>query len=165
MFKAPFSFKGRIRRLEYGLSYIIYSVIAGLLQLFIEEETYYDADADAALLGLLFIPLLWFLLAQGAKRCHDRNGSGWWQIVPFYGLWMIFADGTEGPNEYGPNPKNPNQTEMPNTSGESVIEKLEKYAKMKEAGVLTEEEFSAMKEKLLNSDTDSNSKNTDINFE
>ena len=165
MFKAPFSFKGRIRRLEYGLSYIIYSVIAGIMQVVIEEEVYYNPDLLVPSL-LLFIPLLWFLFAQGAKRCHDRNGSGWWQIVPFYGLWMIFADGTEGPNEYGPNPKNPNQAAMPNTSsGESIIEQLEKYAKMKEAGVLTEEEFSKMKEKLLNSETDPNSKNTDINFE
>ena len=141
---------------------MIYLIIGTPLQIYIEEETYYDADADAALLGLLFIPLAWFLFAQGAKRCHDRNGSGWWQIVPFYGLWMIFADGTEGPNEYGPNPKNPNQAAMPNTSsGESIIEQLEKYAKMKEAGVLTEEEFSKIKEKLLNSDTDSNSDNSD----
>lgn len=35
MFKNPFSFNGRIRRLEYGLSYILCSV----LQVAIEEIT------------------------------------------------------------------------------------------------------------------------------
>jgi uncharacterized membrane protein YhaH (DUF805 family) len=54
---------------------------------------------------ILWIPLAWFMLAQGAKRCHDRGNSGWWQIIPFYGLWMLFADGEIGDNEYGENPK------------------------------------------------------------
>ena len=58
----------------------------------------------------LTIPILWFLYAQGAKRCHDRNCSGWWQLVPFYPIWMLFAEGTRGPNEYGPDPKNPHLT-------------------------------------------------------
>tara|TARA_B100002052_G_C15808607_1_gene564754 strand:- start:721 stop:1017 length:297 start_codon:yes stop_codon:yes gene_type:complete len=58
----------------------------------------------------LTIPLMWFQWAQGAKRCHDRNCSGWWQLVPFYALWMLFAEGTRGPNKYGPDPKNPHLT-------------------------------------------------------
>lgn len=46
------------------------------------------------------IPAIFFLLAQGAKRCHDRGNSGFYQIIPFYGLWMLFAE-----SNYGPNPK------------------------------------------------------------
>ena len=114
MFEAPFSFKGRIRRLEYGISLIIYSLLAVLI-----EET------DESLILLLTIPLLWFLYAQGAKRCHDRNCSGWWQLVPFYGIWMLFAEGTTGPNEYGLDPKNPNQTSetiFPESSTESTMD-------------------------------------------
>ncbi|MDR0798218.1 MAG: DUF805 domain-containing protein, partial [Dysgonamonadaceae bacterium] len=48
---------------------------------------------------------LWFLWAQGAKRCHDRDRTGWYQMIPFYFLWLIFADGEYGENDYGPNPK------------------------------------------------------------
>ena len=47
----------------------------------------------------------WFMTAQGAKRCHDRNNSGWYQFIPLYGLWMLFADGDVGENDYGPDPK------------------------------------------------------------
>ena len=54
---------------------------------------------------LLLIPVYWFTWAQGAKRCHDRGNSGWFQIIPFYGLWMLFGDGEIGDNEYGSNPK------------------------------------------------------------
>jgi uncharacterized membrane protein YhaH (DUF805 family) len=104
MFKNPFSFNGRIRRLEYGLSYIIYVVAAFLVDLMFLGPMESD-DSTIITVLLFFIPLLWFLLAQGAKRCHDRDSSGWFQLIPFYGLWMLFADGEPGINQYGPNPK------------------------------------------------------------
>jgi uncharacterized membrane protein YhaH (DUF805 family) len=99
MFKNPFSFKGRIRRTEYGISFIIYVVVAGFLNVLLETGD------EFAFLGLAYIPLMWFIWAQGAKRCHDRGNNGWYQIIAFYGLWMLFADGEPGVNEYGPNPK------------------------------------------------------------
>jgi uncharacterized membrane protein YhaH (DUF805 family) len=57
------------------------------------------------LIFLFFIPVVYFMLAQGAKRCHDRGNSGWYQMIPFYALWMLFAESDHGINEYGPNPK------------------------------------------------------------
>ncbi|WP_294318349.1 DUF805 domain-containing protein [uncultured Chryseobacterium sp.] len=108
MFKAPFSFNGRIRRLEYGLSYLIYLVFALPFNVYLRmSENSYEGPSGTvlAIFFILLIPFLWFMLAQGAKRCHDRGNSGWFQIIPFYGLWMLFADGENGPNEYGPNPK------------------------------------------------------------
>jgi uncharacterized membrane protein YhaH (DUF805 family) len=97
MFKNPFSFEGRIRRSEYGISVIIYSVCYGLISAI--------AIAGAEAIFLAFIPLFWFLIAQAAKRCHDRGNSGWWQLIPFYGLWLLFGDGELGANEFGENPK------------------------------------------------------------
>jgi uncharacterized membrane protein YhaH (DUF805 family) len=49
--------------------------------------------------------MIWFLWAQNAKRCHDRGNSGWYQLIPFYFLVLLFGDGEEGENEYGDNPK------------------------------------------------------------
>ncbi|KAA0130385.1 DUF805 domain-containing protein [Chryseobacterium sp. SN22] len=108
MFKAPFSFDGRIRRLEYGLSYLIYLVFALPFNIYLRmSENSYGGPSGTVLVifFILLIPFLWFMLAQGAKRCHDRGNSGWFQLIPFYGLWMLFADSENGPNEYGPNPK------------------------------------------------------------
>jgi uncharacterized membrane protein YhaH (DUF805 family) len=97
MFKAPFSFEGRIRRTEYGITMIIYA--------FIYVFIIFMAESNGTFIYILVIPTLWFIWAQGAKRCHDLGKSGMWQIIPFYALWMLFADGEHGLNEYGYNPK------------------------------------------------------------
>ncbi|HAE49771.1 MAG TPA: DUF805 domain-containing protein, partial [Tistrella mobilis] len=51
-------------------------------------------------------------LAIGARRCHDRGRSGWFQLImliPLIGwIWLLveigFLRGTEGPNRFGPDP-------------------------------------------------------------
>jgi uncharacterized membrane protein YhaH (DUF805 family) len=101
MFKNPFSFEGRIRRSEYGLSVIIFWVT----HFIILPMTGVDEPSGFQIIVLAYIPVIWLSLAQGAKRCHDLDKSGWWQIIPFYELWMLFQDGLPGTNEYGDNPK------------------------------------------------------------
>ncbi|WP_234109804.1 DUF805 domain-containing protein [Chryseobacterium sp. R2A-55] len=105
MFKNPFSFDGRIRRTEFGISYLIYTAFAVAAQFFLSMSRETNNPALIFVFLGAYLPLFWFLLAQGAKRCHDRGNSGWFQLIPFYVLWMLFADSEVGENEYGPNPK------------------------------------------------------------
>ena len=106
MFKKPFSFEGRIGRTEYCLSCLGYFVVVTGLQF-----ASLASDIASIIAFLCAIPLFWFILAQGTKRCHDRNNIGWFQIIPFYGFWMLFAPGDPGENDFGPSPKQP--TELP----------------------------------------------------
>jgi uncharacterized membrane protein YhaH (DUF805 family) len=99
MFKKPFSFEGRIRRLEFGLSYIIYAIGLSIVMIVAESMP----DTPIILLGI--IPFLWFMLAQAAKRCHDRGNSAGFMFIPFYIFWLLFAESEHGENKYGPNPK------------------------------------------------------------
>jgi uncharacterized membrane protein YhaH (DUF805 family) len=100
MFKNLFSFSGRIRRTEYGITYLIYFV-SSLTITFLSEM----GGTAGMFFYLGYFPLLWLLAAQGAKRCHDRDNTGWYQIIPFYGFWMLFAEGDTGENRYGSDPK------------------------------------------------------------
>jgi uncharacterized membrane protein YhaH (DUF805 family) len=100
MFKNPFSFAGRIRRLEYGISYLIHIVLFTLGALFFDT-----IDKGEYLFFFLLIILKWFIFAQGAKRSHDIGNSGFLQLIPFYIIMLIFAEGTVGSNKYGLNPK------------------------------------------------------------
>ena len=103
MFKRPFSFNGRIRRTEYCLSFLIYMIWYGVINAIMETP---DPSAGASVFVLVsFIPMIWFLWAQNAKRCHDRGNSGWYQLIPFYVFVLLFGGSDEGSNEYGDNPK------------------------------------------------------------
>lgn len=100
MFKNPFSFSGRIRRLEYGLSYIIFIASFFIIGIFTEA-----IEGSDSIIVILTIPIYWFLIAQGAKRCHDLGNSGFFQLIPFYGFVMLFGEGQHSHNKYGYNPK------------------------------------------------------------
>jgi len=100
MFKRCFSFKGRIRRLEFGLSYIIYIVYFLIVNSFFPYMQYGEMEG-----WRYMIPAFLFLFLQGGKRCHDLGRNVWWQLIPFYFLVMFFADGNYGINKYGKNPK------------------------------------------------------------
>lgn len=100
MFNSPFSFKGRIGRTEFFTSFIISVFIYGFIFAIIEST-----NGDAAILSIFFIPILWFLYAQGTKRSHDIGNSGWFQLIPFYVFWLLLQSGEVGPNKYGEDPK------------------------------------------------------------
>ncbi|HMU69369.1 MAG TPA: DUF805 domain-containing protein [Chitinophagales bacterium] len=100
MFTAPFSFEGRINRAEYGKSFGLYIVVAIIMNAIIANML----SQGALFLLLLYIPLVWFFLAQSVKRAHDLGNSGWYVLIPFYTIYLLFPLGQHGSNKYGPNP-------------------------------------------------------------
>lgn len=100
-----FSFKGRIRRRDYIISFVIYSVLYCIVYALTENSSMKESLVLNTAIPIILIIMVWFLLAQGAKRCHDLDHNGWWQIIPFYWLWLLFSAGDEGENDYGDDPK------------------------------------------------------------
>jgi len=94
MFKRPFSFKGRIGRVEYGITWLVFMAI---------NLTMSRVGIDPGSLWAVshIIPCYWLLFAQGAKRCHDFGKSGWWQLIPFFVFGMLLQEGDSAANEYG----------------------------------------------------------------
>lgn len=126
-FKNIFSFKGRIGRLEFiftGLFWLgCYCIRPVLVDFFskvkqhrvlyeIDGEYYlhnaeaaeiidaYDSQFMIVLSVLLFVVATYIFITQSAKRCHDLNKTGWFQLIPFSSLWLAFAKGDEGSNKY-----------------------------------------------------------------
>lgn len=110
MFSRPFSFKGRIRRTEFGLSLFVFLIWVTFISIWADSP---NIDAGIASFILLsYIPALWFYWAQICKRFHDRGKSGsnfFFLLIPLYNIYvfikLIFADGDIGDNQYGTDPK------------------------------------------------------------
>jgi uncharacterized membrane protein YhaH (DUF805 family) len=97
MFSNPFSFDGRIRRTEYGFSLLIAVFVLTIIGELIKDGN--------TIVAIAYIPTYWFLWAQGAKRCHDLDNNGWYQIIPFYVFWLLFKSENNQLNRYGRSPK------------------------------------------------------------
>ena len=121
MFKSHFSFNGRIRRIEYFLSCLLGGAVTAIAfwlgvgtSLIGASQNSGSGFGIGVLIGFsALIGGIWFTIAQDVKRLHDVDKSGWLvvllliPIVNFIlGLYMLFADGTVGPNRYGNDPKN-----------------------------------------------------------
>lgn len=99
----PFSFKGRIGRLQLILSYVV-GLVAWFAIFALSEPVLYYLEYNSKIF-LLFIActvaFFGFLYAQCAKRCHDLGKSGAWMFVPFWNVLLFFAEGEEQDNQYG----------------------------------------------------------------
>ena len=116
------AWKGRIGRLRYmaylfGIS-IVNMVPVMVLMGILGATGMMNGNVEAVtgLSVLLYLPLLVFSFVLAKRRFNDTNRSGWLSLllwIPllnfFVSLYLVFAAGTEGANDYGPAPS-PNST-------------------------------------------------------
>lgn len=59
----------------------------------------------AMILSLAMLVLVPPQIGMGIRRAHD-TGRAWWHfLIPFYNLWVFAQPATDGPNEYGEDPR------------------------------------------------------------
>ncbi len=110
-------FSGRSRRSEYWYFILFSTIISFILtfvDLIISQGTQMNFVVFQALFGLfVVIPGLAVLV----RRLHDIGKSGWWMLIlliPIGGYILLLVwlatNSQPGVNQYGPNPKESNQT-------------------------------------------------------
>ena len=113
-------FSGRTRRKEYWMFVLFYliafvalSIVEGVLGMAGSVGPY--GPLTAIFLLAVIIPSI----AVGIRRLHDTDRSGWWlliALVPLIGglilLYFSVLEGTSGPNQYGPDPKGGQSSEV-----------------------------------------------------
>ena len=98
----------------------------------------------------IFIPSI----AVCVRRLHDIGKSGWYYfigLIPLVGgiillVWFC-TDSQLGENQWGANPKG--YSSVTTSSQPDILAQIEKIAKLKYSGILSEEEFVEQKKKLL----------------
>jgi len=104
-----FSIKGRIRRKDYLIRAILLSIPVAIMNVASQSS---QEPSLLLFAGLVMIASGILVAIQAIKRLHDINMSGWYWLVflipvanLIFGLYVIFKDGTPGPNKYGEDPK------------------------------------------------------------
>ena len=111
-----FSFRGRMRRKMYFLQTVGISVamIFIMIILMLMSGGFLASESIGASIFAMIFSLggAVVLSFPFVKRLHDLNLSAWFYwigIIPviniFFGLYVLFARGTVGPNKYGPDPR------------------------------------------------------------
>jgi uncharacterized membrane protein YhaH (DUF805 family) len=108
-------FSGRARRAEYWWFLffdMIFLIVANLYgKLFgLDDLSVFGQSAGIN----LFYSIAGFALALPGyavciRRMHDCDKSGWYGLIPFYDIVLLFTAGTIGPNRFGPDPKQTNE--------------------------------------------------------
>lgn len=99
MFSHILTFKGRSRRTEYIIVFVIVNA------LFRVATPMFAEDDPTVWESLILIAALYIFLSTAVRRCHDRGHSGFYILIPLYYIYLLWADSVPGNNKYGNNPK------------------------------------------------------------
>ncbi|WP_221088059.1 DUF805 domain-containing protein [Deinococcus aquaedulcis] len=113
------NFKGRARRREYWMFFLvnffislILSVVSNALGWTLTPDTTNPLRSLGVLDGLYTLFVLVPALAVSVRRLHDTGRSGWWQliaVIPLVGplvlLFFLVQDSEADENDWGANPK------------------------------------------------------------
>lgn len=99
------TFAGRAARPEYWY-WVLFTVVASIIFVLIQLSA--SVDAGRALDAIFNIATLIPSIAVAARRLHDTDRSGWWQLLVFIPVigWILLLiwfcqRGTPGGNRFG----------------------------------------------------------------
>ena len=103
---------GRVRYLAYmSLSWLVTAIVIAIVSAVVLASFVKNANSGVWQLAVfvLYLPTSVFAFILAKRRLNDVNRSGWWSVllvVPFLNLfaslYLMFAGGTAGDNDYGP---------------------------------------------------------------
>jgi uncharacterized membrane protein YhaH (DUF805 family) len=104
-FKNYVNFNGRAARSEFWY-WVLFAVIGGILLSVVDGVVFPDNETGP--LSTIFnLALLLPSLAVGARRLHDIDRTGWWQLIELtvIGIFVLIywwvQPGQEGANRFG----------------------------------------------------------------
>ena len=113
--KKYFIYRGRLNRWAYFCRAIVVAIVGGLSIAVLGGAAVGIGGGIGIFFGVLCVPLYVAIMVPAimlqVRRWHDLNKTGWLVLTTFIpyvniatGLYILFASGTMGPNQYGEDP-------------------------------------------------------------
>lgn len=123
-FRRYFDFRTRSSRSEYWW-WTLFAILVGIAAIILDEVLFGGA---AVLDTISSLALLLPGLAVSIRRLHDVDRSGWWFLIVFTVVGIIFPllywyikPGTLGTNKYGPDPLLSPENAQPEYAGGPMV--------------------------------------------
>ena len=101
-------FSGRASRSEYWF-FVLFGLLGGIISVIIDTMILgYSAEVNGPINLIFSVALILPSISVAARRLHDLDKSGWWQLLWFTiigGILIIIWHATEGENKknkFGP---------------------------------------------------------------
>jgi uncharacterized membrane protein YhaH (DUF805 family) len=75
-------FKGRSTRMQY-ISFLLFFLMVDIFTAIFNPN---GTTINSFIVAALFVPMI----AVEIRRSHDVGKSGWWILVPFYSIYLMF---------------------------------------------------------------------------
>ena len=95
--------KGRASRYEYWM-FILVSCIVAFIFGMIDAAVFNKGQNDFGISDFYNLSVLIPTICVGIRRMHDTNRSGWYLIIPFYGLILCCIKGDKTTNRFNEAP-------------------------------------------------------------
>lgn len=109
-----FNYHGRLNRMEYIRRCLIYALAAIAMSVFSSFLGTIDYNLGMLMEIIIYAITIPVSVCLAIRRLHDLDKSGWFYLISLVpvvnallGLYLLFAKGTEGDNQYGPDPLAP----------------------------------------------------------
>ena len=123
-------FQGRSRRMEFWMFQLLIVLLAAVFAVIILTMVDFRGGGSGAgsavsiagglltaVAAITYLAIIVPAIAVQVRRFHDQDKSGWLVLlnfVPYIGGFIVLVfmclEGTRGPNRFGPDPKNPDDT-------------------------------------------------------
>ena len=147
------NFSGRTTRKDYWLYILFYFILVIVGTVF--DNLFGLADpmtGSGPFATIIQLGLLIPTVAVEIRRNHDANRSGWFILLPFYNIYLLFVPTHPEENDWGPVPASITESTQNNGYKKNTSDleaKLEEVKNLLEKGLLTEEEASTRRKKII----------------
>lgn len=151
-----FDFNGRATRAQFWY-FVLFVTLFMFAAIILDVAVGNDEEGALLFTALVIIAHIIPYLAIGARRLHDTDKSGWWQLMSVVPLGQIILlvffclESKPDGNRFGPGANDPITEGATDTSQviTQSLDHIERLSALRESGAINDDEFQNMKSSAI----------------